>query len=134
VVIAYTIHKIHENILTLQNLWSTYDTICCLCLHCHRSPWNHRLEAPISMDQVRPLVLLRWKHINCCHLLFLLVFLKVITKFGLFVVFWHYSKTCLFKIKLNKIDLLMVDNGSCSAVDNGSCSDVDNESCSHVHL
>jgi len=55
VVIAYTIHKIHENVLTLQNLWSTYDKICCLCLHCHRSPWNHRLEAPISMDLVRPL-------------------------------------------------------------------------------
>jgi len=32
------IQYIKYNAPTLQNLWSTYDKICCLCLHCHRFP------------------------------------------------------------------------------------------------
>ena len=32
-----------------------YDQICCLCRHCHRSPWNHRFKAPISILYAIPM-------------------------------------------------------------------------------
>jgi len=70
-------YNMHEYVLTLQKLWSTYDKICCLCRFCHRlkstdlhtlgyTPW-WRLwtETPFRAELVLSMSTLSAKGIWC---------------------------------------------------------------------
>ena len=99
-VIAYTIHKIHENVLTFQNLWSTYDKNWCLCLYCHRSPCNHRIKAPISMLLLVWLICFRRvdKGAVYCHLLQASYWIEKYFDEFLSLSFWIYAQLLLYNI------------------------------------
>ena len=106
-IIAYTIHKIHENVLTLQYVWFTFDKIRCLCRQWHRSSLNHRLKHRSPHFRLDPLVLM-FCAVLCCP-----------------VCLFVYGSFCQGALQLDVstffYNILSLNISSIHIVNNGSC-------------